>query len=151
MKYAFFGSSQMSIYVLDELVKAGFSPALVVTTPDKPRGRGLTLTPNVVKTWATEHNLPVLDDQTKLAGDFDTFVVASYGRILPSDIVFRPKHKTLNVHPSLLPKYRGAAPLPTAMLKDEKRTGVSIMRLDEKMDHGPIVAQKEFVIDVWPT
>ena len=151
MNYAFFGSSTMSIYVLDELVKAGFPPALIVTTPDKPQGRGLVLTPNVVKAWATERGLPVLDDQTKLASDFDTFVVASYGRILPADIVFRPKHKTLNVHPSLLPKYRGAAPLPTAMLDDEKRTGVTIMRLDEKMDHGPIVAQKEIVVGEWPT
>ena len=151
MNYAFFGSSTMSTYVLDELVKAGFPPSLVVTTPDKPQGRGLSLTPNVVKTWALKHGLPVLDDQSKLAGDFDTFVVASYGRILPASIVFGPKHKTLNVHPSILPKYRGAAPLPTAMLDDAKHTGVTIMRLDEKMDHGPIVAQKEIVINEWPT
>lgn len=158
MKYAFFGSSEMSTYVLDELVKAGFAPALVVTTPDKPRGRGLVLTPNVVKTWALAHNLPVLDDQARLLADeqalggpFDVFIVASYGRILPADIVFRPTHKTLNVHPSLLPRYRGAAPLPTTILDDAKHTGVTVMRLDEKMDHGPIVAAKEIVVPEWPT
>jgi methionyl-tRNA formyltransferase len=151
IKIAFFGSSQMSTYALDELVRAGFTPALVVTTPDKPQGRGLELAPNALKAWALERSLPVLDDQSKLAGDFDVFIVASYGRILPASIVFMPAHKTLNIHPSLLPRYRGAAPLQQSILDDAKHTGVTVMRLDEKMDHGPIIAEKPIDIAEWPT
>lgn len=148
--YAYFGSSAVSIYVLDELIKAGFTPSAVVTTPDKPQGRGLTLTPNVVKTWALERGLTVIDDQTKTPA-CDLYIVASYGKILPKELVFAPKYKTLNVHPSLLPKYRGAAPLPQTILDDAKHTGVTIMRLDEKMDHGPIISQKPIDIAEWPT
>jgi methionyl-tRNA formyltransferase len=163
INFAYFGSSNVSIYVLDELMKAGFKPSLVITTPDKPRGRGLVLTPNVMKSWALERGLAVIDDQAKLiemrAADLaagtssvpDLFIVASYGKIMPSSLVFMPKHKTLNVHPSLLPKYRGAAPLPQSMLDDAKHTGITIMRMDEKMDHGPIVAQKPIEIAEWPT
>jgi len=81
----------------------------------------------------------------------ELFVVASYGKILPRALVFAPKHKTLNVHPSLLPKYRGAAPLPQSILDDAKNTGVTIMRLDEQMDHGPIITQKNTTITEWPT
>lgn len=154
MKIAFFGSSKVSVYVLEELVKAGFIPSVIVTTPDKPQGRGLKLTPNVVKTWATENGVKINDDlniETLRHEDSDVFIVASYGKILPADIVNMPKRKTLNVHPSLLPLYRGAAPLPTMMLDDTKHTGVTIMRMDEKMDHGPIVAAKEIKVAKWPT
>jgi methionyl-tRNA formyltransferase len=154
--YAYFGSSKVSIYVLDELLKAGFKPNVVVTTPDKPQGRGLTLTPNIMKTWALERGLTVIDDQTQImvmnpAEMPSLFIVASYGKILPKALVFAPKYKTLNVHPSLLPAYRGAAPLPQTILDDTKETGVTIMRLDEKMDHGPIIAQKPVTITEWPT
>ena len=151
MKIAFFGSSKVSIYVLEELVSAGLSPALIVTTPDKQQGRGLKLTPNVVKSWAIEHDIAVTDDQSTVTSDCDLFIVASYGKILPANIVNMPKHKTLNMHPSLLPRYRGASPLPTTMLDDAKETGVTIMRMDEKMDHGPIVATKEITVNEWPT
>jgi methionyl-tRNA formyltransferase len=71
------------------------------------------------------------------------FIVASYGKIIPNEIIEMPTHKTLNIHPSLLPQYRGASPLPTAILEDTKKTGITIMQLDKEMDHGPIVAQKE--------
>jgi len=167
MNYAFFGSAHFSIHVLDELEKAGMKPSLVVTTPDKPVGRGLALTPNPVKTWAVERGIPVLDP-TKLDADFivqlqqkcevknagekiETFIVAAYGKIIPQAVLDIPKHKTLNVHPSLLPNYRGASPLQSAMLDDAKNTGVTIMRIDELMDHGPIVAQKKITVDEWPT
>ena len=159
MKIAFFGSSKVSIYVLDELEKAGFIPTVVVTTPDKPQGRGLKLAPNIVKAWAQDKSIKAYDpaaldvgfEKTLRDEACDLFIVASYGKIIPESIVFMPKYKTLNVHPSLLPRYRGAAPLPTAMLDDAKDAGVTIMRMDEKMDHGPIVATKGIAVTEWPT
>ena len=158
IKYAFFGSSQFSIYVLDELEKAGFIPAVVVTTPDKPKGRKLVMTPTAVKEWANKRNLPVID-AGKLDDDFatqlkayncDVFVVASYGKIIPQRVLDIAPKQTLNVHPSLLPKYRGASPLQSAILDDDKNTGVTIMRINEKMDEGPIVIQKETPVSEWP-
>ena len=161
--FVFWGSSRLSVIVLDELKRLGYVPSLIVTTPDKPQGRKLIMTPNVVKTWANEHAVTVLSP-IKLDSDFiaslkienwSLFVVASYGKIIPNEIVELPKYKTLNIHPSLLPQYRGASPLPTAILEDTKKTGVSIMQLDAEMDHGPIVAQKEICITDhfkdWPT
>lgn len=158
INFTFFGSSQFSVIVLDELEKLGFIPSLIVTTPDKPQGRKLVITPNVVKTWAISKNIKVYDpakidktfiEQLKQESS-DVFVVASYGKILPESLINMPSRKTLNIHPSLLPKYRGASPLQSAMLDDDKNTGISIMRIDEKMDHGPIVAQKNVVITEWP-
>src|SRR4051812_951212 len=119
MKIGYFGSSKVSIYVLDELKAAGIMPAVIVTTPDKPQGRGMKMTPNVVKTWAQENVIKfydTLDIEGLKKEGCDLFIVASYGKILPAEVVNMPKHKTLNVHPSLLPRYRGAAPLPTTML-----------------------------------
>ncbi len=157
--FAFFGSSRFSVIVLDELYALHLKPTYIVTTPDKPRGRKLILTPNVVKTWAIEKNIPVRDPETidrdvieSLKKDpCDIFVVASYGKILPAALINIPPHKTLNIHPSLLPRYRGASPLQSAILDDTKNTGVSIMEIDEEMDHGPIIAQKETNISEWPT
>lgn len=151
VNFAFFGSSRFSVIVLDELYKLGFIPSLIVTTPDKPQGRKLTMTANVVKTWAIEKNISVFDPEKIDANIIeslkekpcDVFVVASYGKILPEALINIPPHKTLNIHPSLLPKYRGASPLQSVMLDDAKDTGISIMRIDEKMDHGPIIAKKE--------
>jgi methionyl-tRNA formyltransferase len=173
----FFGSSRLSVIVLDELEKSGLMPTVIVTTPDKPKGRSLEITPNVVKEWAINKKIPVLDPakldsafieklgqvcdsctdtniNTEHSKKCDLFIVASYGRIIPKAIIEMPAHKTLNIHPSLLPRYRGPSPLPTAMLDDAKRTGVTIIRLDEEMDHGPIVAQEEVILndhfDEWP-
>lgn len=159
MKIIFFGSSKVSIYVLEELVGAGFVPALIVTTPDKPQGRGLTMAPNIVKSWAEQHKIPFispvkLDSEVeKQLRDInaDVFIVASYGKIMPKSVIEMPPHKTLNMHPSLLPLYRGAAPLPFTMLDDAKNTGVTIMRIDEQMDHGPLVAEKKITVQEWPT
>jgi methionyl-tRNA formyltransferase len=151
---------------LDELEKAAFIPVCIVTTPDKPKGRKLAVTPNVVKEWAMRNSPSSISgqkikvyDPAKLDSVFiemlkkeacEVFIVASYGKIIPKSIIEMPKYKTLNIHPSLLPKYRGPSPLPSAMLDDAKRTGVTIMRLDEEMDHGPIVAQEEITVDEWP-
>jgi len=162
--FIFFGSSQMSIYVLDELEKAGYMPKAVVTTPDKPVGRKQVLTPTPVKEWAQKRNINVYDPAALKISDpngaatierlkndnADIFIVASYGKIIPKEVFDIPPYKTLNVHPSLLPKYRGASPLQSAILDDEKNTGVTIIRIDEQMDHGPIVAQESIHINEWP-
>lgn len=159
ISFAFFGSSRFSVIILDELVKLGFIPSLIVTTPDKPQGRKLKMTANVVKIWAIEKNIPVFEPEKIDANIIeslkknpcDVFIVASYGKILPKTLIEIPPCKTLNIHPSLLPKYRGASPLQSAMLDDAKDTGISIMRIDEEMDHGPIIAQKKVTVDEWPT
>jgi methionyl-tRNA formyltransferase len=153
MKLVFFGSSEFSIYVLDELLLHGIKPVLIVTTPDKPKGRKLTLTPNEVKVWAQQNSIEALDPPSlknnpdfysRLAtSDSDLFLVASYGKIIPREIFELPKRKTLNIHPSLLPKYRGASPIQSQILNDEKEIGVTIMQIEETMDTGPIVAQKK--------
>ncbi|MEI6057919.1 MAG: methionyl-tRNA formyltransferase [bacterium] len=164
--YAFFGSAEMSVYVLDEMEKAGFKPSLIITTPDKPKGRNLALSPTPVKVWGNAYSIPVLDpiklddnfvdDFNKKnaalpGGPVDLFIVAAYGKIIPQTVLDLAPHKTLNIHPSLLPQYRGAAPLQSAILDDRKETGITVMRIDALMDHGPVVAQKRVTIDEWPT
>jgi methionyl-tRNA formyltransferase len=158
IRFAFFGSSRLSVIVLDELSRHGFIPVCVVTTPDKPVGRKLAMAPNAVKQWAVSKGIKTYDPAKLDAAvaeylhkeSCDIFVVASYGKIIPESILDIPPQKTLNIHPSLLPKYRGPSPLPSAMLDDAKHTGVTIMRLDKEMDHGPIVAQRKVDVDEWP-
>lgn len=161
IRFTFFGTSTFSVYVLDALREKGFSPTHIVTTPDKPQGRNLVDTPPPVKTWAIEHGIPYIQPETLRGGpdktpapellktllDFksDVFIVASYGNIIPQAILDIPTYQTLNVHPSLLPKLRGASPLQSAILHEDT-TGVSIMRLDDKMDHGPVLAQETLEI-----
>lgn len=154
----FFGSSEFSVFCLEELKKLGLLPVLIVTTPDQPTGRGLKLTPNVVKIWAEANNIACLAPE-KLDSNFSSqlqieqlnlFLVASYGKIIPKRIIDLPKHGTLNIHPSLLPKYRGPSPLQTQILEDKKKVGVTIMLIDEKIDHGPIVTQEKMEIANWP-
>lgn len=155
---AFFGSSRFSVFVLEELHKAGYIPTCVVTIPDKPRGRKLKLKPMPVKEWAVRKGVKVFDP-AKLDGkfaeelnqeSFDLFIVASYGKIIPAAIIDLPAHKTLNVHPSLLPKYRGSSPIQSAMLSNDKDTGITIMRVDEETDHGPIIIQEKTTVNEWP-
>lgn len=146
--FVFFGTSQFSVQVLETLAKYNLLPKAVVTFPDKPQGRGLALTPNPVKLWAQSHKIEVVENKNETP-EADVYVVASYGKILPATIIYKPKHQTLNVHPSLLPKLRGPSPIQGALIS-ETVTGVTIMHLNEKMDEGPIVAQKEVPFDTWP-
>ncbi len=153
-KFAFFGSSMFSVFLLNSLKEKGWLPALIVSTPDKPQGRKLVLTPTPVSLWANENNIPLITPPNlkveipELNG-FDLFIVASYGKIIPQAILDMPKDGVLNVHPSMLPKYRGPSPIQSAMLDDDKETGVSIMKLDALMDHGPIIAQEKIEITEW--
>ncbi|OHA26252.1 MAG: methionyl-tRNA formyltransferase [Candidatus Taylorbacteria bacterium RIFCSPHIGHO2_02_FULL_44_36] len=159
--FAFFGTDNFSVGVLSELKKSGFLPALIVTTPDKPKGRGLKLTPPPVKLWAIENKIDFVQPEklnnnfnleirnwkpARPAGGLEIGVVASYGKILPTATLKSFPRGLLNVHPSLLPKYRGASPIQSQILNDEKKIGVTTMLMDEKMDHGPLLAQREFSI-----
>ncbi|MFA5831044.1 MAG: methionyl-tRNA formyltransferase [Candidatus Paceibacterota bacterium] len=155
--FIFFGTPDFAVGVLNEMEKNGFLPSLVVTAPDKPRGRKLVITPPPAKVWAEKRGIPVFQpakpDESAVsklkAGNPKLFIVAAYGKIIPKSILEIPESGILNVHPSLLPKLRGAAPIQTSILTEDK-TGVTIMRIDEEMDHGPIVAQEEFSGLPWP-
>ena len=145
---AFFGSPPEAVESLSVLKAGGFEIASVYTRPDRPAGRGNRLTPTAVKAWATERGLDVRtpadlrsrDAIRRLADtDADAFVVAAYGRILPSAVLDIPRFGVINIHPSLLPKYRGPAPVQTAILDGVPETGVTIMQLDEGMDTGMIL------------
>lgn len=158
IKWAFFGTDEFAVTVLNTLSLKGLVPSLVITTPDAPKGRHLVLTPPPVKDWANERNINILQPEKLkdpafssqlLASSFDLFIVASYGKIIPESIFNIPKHKTLNIHPSLLPKLRGASPVSTAILDDMKDTGVTVMQIDAGMDHGPIVAQQNYHVEEW--
>lgn len=158
IKFAFWGTSEFSVYILDSLKSRGFLPELIISTPDRPQGRKLEIKPTLTKIWAEENNIPVLqpaklDDEffySLQSTDYSLFIVASYGKIIPERFLNIPKYKTLNVHPSILPELRGPSPIETAILRDIKNTGVSIMRLDKEMDHGPIVAQTNYTVSEWP-
>jgi methionyl-tRNA formyltransferase len=144
------GSAELACYGLRALCEnPQFEVVAVVTQPDRPKGRELKLLPSPVKACALEKRLPVLqperarneafvDELRQLAPDL--IVVIAYGQILPRAILDLPKYGCLNVHTSLLPKYRGAAPIQWAVLEDEKETGVTIMKMDEGLDTGDIVA-----------
>ncbi len=148
--FVFFGTDDFSVIILDELKKAGFIPALIVTAPDRKKGRGMILTPPLVKVWGESMGIKVLQPENlkNLKSEIlnlksDLFIVASYGKILPKEILEIPKHGTLNVHPSLLPLFRGPSPLQYQILEGAEEVGVTIMLVDEKIDHGPILAQQE--------
>lgn len=152
MKVVFFGSPAVALPALNALLAAGHEIKLVVTQPDKPAGRGKKLTPPPVKVFALNHQLEIIQPQ-KIRQDEQALekikaaspevnVVVAYGQIIPASIIYLPKYKSLNVHFSLLPKYRGAAPVAWAILNGDQYTGVTIMQLNEKMDEGPILARE---------
>lgn len=147
----FFGTSEFGAIILEKLIQADTTkPVLVVTMPDKPSGRKGELIPPPVKEVAVKYNIPVSQEEEiesqrakieELHPDF--LVLAAYGAIVPKEILDIPRYGALNVHPSLLPKYRGPSPVQSAILDGEEKTGVTIIRMDEEIDHGPIVVQKE--------
>lgn len=158
VRFVFFGTPQIAVATLDALEAAGYVPAAVVTQPDRPVGRGHVLTSPPVAEWAHERGIDVLQPDT-IDDDFiaelgntewDVFIVVAYGKILPLALLDMPKRGSLNVHFSLLPRLRGASPVRSAILTDERVTGVTIMRMDEKLDHGPIVAQARVEVEDWP-
>lgn len=151
MKIIFFGTPQPAAKILESLLEAKHEILCVVTQPDRPRGRGQKTAFPPVKEVALKHALPVEQPAAvKNNAVFKSFlqslqpeiaVVVAYGKILPKEILGIPTHCFINVHASLLPKYRGAAPIQWALLKGEKETGVSIFKLVETLDAGPVAAQ----------
>ena len=148
MNFVFFGTSNFAIPILDSLQKREWPPKLIITTTDKPGGRGLKPKPSPVKIWAEKNNIPVLQPDNlkspkviKALSDtgYQTAMVASYGKIIPQEIIDIFPKGILNVHPSLLPRWRGADPIRAAILSGDEKTGATIMLMDEKMDHGPIL------------
>ncbi|HTH93375.1 MAG TPA: methionyl-tRNA formyltransferase [Candidatus Paceibacterota bacterium] len=154
-RYVFFGTPHIAELTLEELEKQNFLPGLIVTAPARPQGRGMHLTDTPVAQFAHAHNIPVLTPE-KITPDFiaelqkhgpwDFYFVVAYGKILPQSLLDSVNGKVLNLHPSLLPKYRGPSPLESVLLSDDTETGVSIMELDREVDHGPIVTQASFVL-----
>ncbi|MFH1145738.1 MAG: methionyl-tRNA formyltransferase [bacterium] len=150
----FFGTPDFSVSSLKALVENNFSPVLVVTKADKPSGRGRKLTASPIKQTAEELGLTVatplkLDDNfLRTIKDLEPnlMVVVAYGKILPQALLDIPKQGTINVHPSLLPKYRGPSPIQETILQGDKETGVTIMLLDADMDHGPIIKQENVIL-----
>jgi methionyl-tRNA formyltransferase len=151
MRTVFFGSPAAALPSLRRLLNGGHSVELAITQPDKPAGRGRQMTPSAVKAFALEHGIPVMEP-VRIRGDDsvlpriqevrpDVHVVVAYGQIIPAPIIYFPRYHSLNVHFSLLPKYRGAAPVQWAVLNGEEETGVTIIELNEKMDEGDILAQ----------
>ena len=153
MRTLFFGTSAFAVPSL-RAVAARTSLAGVVTRPDRPAGRGQRLTPSPVKTEALALGARVYEPTKlrpfalELAPErFDLFVLASYGRVLPVELLELPRCGALNVHPSLLPKYRGATPIQTAIANGETETGVSIMLMDAGLDTGDVVQQRRVEIE----
>lgn len=154
MRIVFFGTSDFAVSSLVKLNRC-HRIAAVVTKPDKPKGRHLLLRPSLIKLKAQELNIPLffieqdshehaIDELKKY--DADLFVVIAYGGILPSDILSIPKFYSLGLHASLLPKYRGAAPINWAILNGEETTGVTVFKLSEEMDTGDIILQRRVEI-----
>lgn len=155
MNIAFFGTPPFTTDFLDTLVAHGYTPSLIVTGPDRPSGRGMVMQSPAPKTWADEHHIKVLQPE-KLDDAFlneisqhnwDLFVVVAYGKIMPEHVINLPKYGTINVHYSLLPKYRGATPTESAILAGDTITGVTIQQMVYKLDAGDILSTKEVVVD----
>jgi methionyl-tRNA formyltransferase len=156
LKVVFFSTPEISISFLDALVKNSLAPALVVSQPNRPVGRKRVLTPPPVKLAALRHGLPVLQIATfkdpsiveQLRSiNADVFVVVAFGLIFPKSILELPKFGCLNLHASLLPKYRGASPIQWAVLSGDNVTGWTLMKMDPGLDTGPILSQIEVSIE----
>ncbi|MCY3846897.1 MAG: methionyl-tRNA formyltransferase [Acidobacteria bacterium] len=156
VKTVFFGTPDFALPTLRRLLDSPHRVVAVVTQPDRPRGRGRRVSPSAVKSLAADHALPVLEPERLASEAFreriaafgpDLAVVAAYGRLLPDPLLATPRLGTINVHASLLPKYRGAAPIQRAILAGETTTGVTIIRLVRDMDAGPMLAWRRRPID----
>lgn len=148
MRILFMGTPDFAAANLKAIYESGADIVGVVTTPDKPRGRGMVLTPSPVKSYALEKNLNVYQPLTLKDGAFldtlnelkpELIIVVAYGKILPSYVLDYPKYACINAHASILPKYRGAAPIQRAIIDGEDETGVSIMKMDVGLDTGDVI------------
>ena len=156
MKIIFFGSDDFALTHLEALRHSGHDVLACVTQPDKPKGRGLKLLFSAIKEWAKKNRILLLQPDDLNASHFlnqlknlnsDLFVVVAYGKILPLKLLFVPYVCAVNVHASLLPKYRGAAPINWAIVNGDQETGVSTIKMNARMDAGDILAQAKIPID----
>jgi methionyl-tRNA formyltransferase len=145
MTILFFGSSPYSVLVLQKLLKKA-DHIIVITTPDQPFGRSRKPMPNPVSQFCQKNKLPFHLDDRHLEMDIDIIVSADYGLKIPLKTLKKAKIGALNLHPSLLPKYRGATPVPHTLLAGETQTGISLIEMTEKIDQGPIIAQQTIPI-----
>ena len=173
LNFVFWGTPEVASETLEILKENGYLPSLIVTSPDRPQGRKMLIAPPPAKIWAIENNIPYIqpeslnqkeiwnvlrtlgrsdgDGQRKFSAENfsgeqnvpDFFLVVAYGKIIPEDILNMPKLGSINVHYSLLPKYRGASPVESAILNGDTKTGVTIQKMEYKMDSGPIIATEE--------
>jgi methionyl-tRNA formyltransferase len=175
LNFIFWGTPDVASETLEILKKAGFLPSSVVTSPDKPQGRKMLVTPSPVKVWAKKNNIPYIQPEdlkkidwgtvfttssqadeprkairqqanmreSKNSSPVDFSIIVAYGKILPENILNMPKFGSINIHYSLLPKYRGASPVESAILNGDMETGVTIQKIKFKMDSGPIIAQEK--------
>lgn len=155
IRIVFMGTPAFSVPILEALIDSEYEVVAVVTQPDRPVGRKKILTASPVKAAAVQHDLPVFQPEkisgspemeTLIALEPDLIVTAAFGQFLPQKLLSVPKYGAINVHASLLPKYRGGAPVHYALMKGEKETGVSIMYMEKKMDAGDILSQKSLDI-----
>lgn len=155
MRIGFAGTPAFAAVALEAILDAGLAVSFALTRPDRPRGRGMKLTPGPVKALATARGLPVwapanLKDQAELArllaASLDVLVVAAYGVILPPALLNWPRHGCINIHASLLPRWRGAAPIQRALLAGDAETGVSIMQIDAGLDTGPVIVRRAVAV-----
>src|SRR3989344_876726 len=145
----FFGTDEFAVAVLRELAEADFEIVAVVTPPDEPAGRKKILRPSPVKIAAQEMSLPLYQPARLKEFEMpvcDLGVVVVYGKIIPRKLIDSAKFCFLNIHPSLLPKYRGPSPIKTAIFNGDTETGVTIIQLDSEMDHGDVVANFKYQI-----
>jgi len=153
MSITFFGTSTFAIPILESLIKNSYNIIAVITVPDKPVGRKKIIAPPPIKSIAQKYKIPTYQPKNKeeliqiiSKLNPDLGIVAAYGKLIPQEILNLPKYKIINIHPSLLPKYRGPTPIQTAILNGEKQTGVTIMILDKQLDHGDIISKIEYPI-----
>lgn len=152
MRTVFMGTPQFAVPILGSLLRSPYQVVAVYTQPDKPVGRRQRLTPSPVKELAREHKIPVIQPSTLKTAEVvqdlaslkpELIVVAAFGQILPREVLSLPKFGCLNIHPSLLPQYRGPSPVATSLLCGDLLTGVTIILMDEGLDSGPILAQEK--------
>lgn len=154
LNFIFWGTPDVASETLEILKQNGFIPSLIITSPDKPQGRKMIVTPPPVKAWAMENNIPYLQPENldlslseKIEKEnYDLSIVVAYGKIMPRDIINTPKLGSINIHYSLLPKYRGASPVESSILNGDTETGITIQQMEYKMDAGPIIAEEKVSI-----
>lgn len=152
----FMGTPDFAAAALESLISAGANVVAVVTQPDKPKGRGYVMTPPPVKVKAEEHGIPCFQPQTLKGNEFDSLlhelspdmiIVAAYGKLLPKSVIDFPKYGCVNIHASLLPRWRGAAPIQRCLMAGDAKSGITTMMMDEGLDTGDIIEQSEYVIN----